>query len=170
MIICEVFYYFHSAKELGTTFANSIFYRRPMVSHKENNMESSRNLKNGLALFVVFVSMLSAVGCSSRDVAVDGQTSVASGAAVKGKITLSFYEIDDDGAQGDEIESFQLDKLGAFTQTINTSADKVRVIALSDDDGNGHCSAGEAWVKKDVEIQDDKITGLALPLTVTTCE
>jgi hypothetical protein len=120
----------------------------------------------GSALVLGFA--LACTGCASREVTVTGETKSA--ATVSGPITLEFFEIpSEEGEEATSISKVTLDKLGAFTQTIEIDGDKVRILALDDTDKNGACAQGELWAQVDAEVKDDKVEGVTLDLKAASC-
>jgi hypothetical protein len=108
------------------------------------------------------------IGCSSaRDVEVTGE--VTAPASVQGKILLDFMEIETDEETAESVHTETLAAPGPFTATAPLEGDKVRIRAVNDTDGNGICSAGEAWAEVDADVTDDKVTDVKLELKVATC-
>jgi hypothetical protein len=125
-------------------------------------------MRNWLTLAMVGVTGAMLIGCSSaRDVEVTGE--VTAPASVQGKILLDFLDLASDSEKPESVHTQTLAAPGAFTATAPLEGDKVRILAVNDTDGNGSCSAGEAWAQVDADVTDDKVTGVKLDLKVTTC-
>lgn len=122
--------------------------------------------------FVTLVGLcgLSAVGCSSaRDVEVNGEVSAVSGTSVEGRILLDFRDVLDAEETPESVHTQTLDALGAFTATAPLEGDKVLIVAINDRDGNGACTAGEAWAQVEAEVTEDKVSGVKLSLSNAAC-
>ena len=63
----------------------------------------------------------------------------------------------------------QLTKLGDFKETVPLEGDRVLIRAIDDRDGNGACSAGEAWGEVQAEISEDKVEAASLTLSTAAC-
>src|SRR5262245_56012130 len=109
-------------------------------------------MKKFLALALVGVSM-GALACSSaRDVGVTGEVSAPASAGVAGQVLLDFLDSVDAAETPESVRTQTLDALGTFRATAPLEGDKVRIRAINDKDGNGACTAGEAWAEVDAEI------------------
>lgn len=131
-------------------------------ARREVNMHSSRASK-----FLALVPIaLWIVGCSSaRDVEVTGEVSAAQ---IKGVLTLEFFEVD--GDQRESVFSTTLSAPGSFAETISVAGDKVIVRAVDDVDGDGACSAGEAWAEAEAMIdENDEVEPVQLALASGPC-
>jgi hypothetical protein len=115
------------------------------------------------------VAALGLAGCAAdREVEVTG--SVTSAESVSAPITLDFLDVVEGEDAPTSVLTAKLDALGAFTQTVSVSGDKVRVRAVVDNDGDGVCSAGELWAEADATIKDDDtVDPVALALGHTPC-
>lgn len=110
-------------------------------------------------------------GCSnSRDVEVTGEVSAASGVATNGKIVLDFLDVIDENETPKSVHSLTLDAPGPFTATAPLAGDEVIVRAIADGDGNGACSAGEAWGEVAAQVSDDDtVADVKITLAPATC-
>jgi hypothetical protein len=114
---------------------------------------------------------LSAFACSSaRDVEVNGEVSAASGSSVQGEIVVEFYDI---AGEGEELEltnihSLTLAEVGSFKETVPVEGDRLLIRAIADTDGDGACSANEAWAESEVAIDGDTAT-VSLALSAKAC-
>ena len=105
---------------------------------------------------------------SSRDVEVEGQVSQAADVASEGKIVMSFYDVVSED-EVSKVGDFELASPGAFKKTLSLEGETVRIIAVRDVNGDGACSAGEAWASLDAKIEDDQVSGAELRLTNAPC-
>lgn len=121
----------------------------------------------GLAAGAVLVASLLA-GCGSgRDVEVKGEVTSPS-SALQGKLHVDFIDVMDD--EQEIVHSVELDELGAFSETVSLEGDRTIVRAIDDADGDGACTAGEAWAQAEAEIGDDDTAGpVTLALTTASC-
>jgi hypothetical protein len=113
-----------------------------------------------------------AVGCSSaRDVEVSGKVTAPSSLAVGDKVVIDFIDVVGAGADAKQsvAHTTQLASLGDFKETVALEGDQVLIRAIDDRDGNGACSAGEAWGETRAEIQDGKAAATSLLLGTTAC-
>ncbi|HTQ03633.1 MAG TPA: hypothetical protein VMI54_07240 [Polyangiaceae bacterium] len=124
-----------------------------------------------LSCQMVVLSLLAAVGCSGgRDVDVSGDVSAAPAVLVTGPIKLNFLDVVNDTDPPKSAATTTLDELGPFEQKVSVSGDTVRVFALIDANGDGKCTAGEAWAEADAPVgADDKVAAVALTLAPGTC-
>ena len=65
--------------------------------------------------------------------------------------------------------STELKKLGDFKETVSLEGDKLIVRAIDDRDGDGKCTAGEAWGETEADISEDKVEAISLALTSAAC-
>ncbi len=110
-------------------------------------------------------------GCGAgRDVEVTGNVSAAATVQVQGPILLEFLDVLADGQTPTVTHTMKLDALGAFTEKVPLEGKQVIVRAINDTDGNGACSAGEAWVEAKADISgDDKVGPVSLALVSAEC-
>jgi hypothetical protein len=123
-----------------------------------------------LGLIVVGGSSLAIACSSSRDVEVSG--SVASAASVQSEILLQFFDLTGKPEQLErsEVHSATLAAPGAFKETISVEGDSIAVRAIADANGDGACSAGEAWAEVEAPISGaDRVEDLALSLAFAPC-
>lgn len=118
-----------------------------------------------LAALVSLAASSLLAGCSdSREVEAKGEVQAPTGVSAKA-VLVEFYDLPkEQGGEEKKVDSITLDAPGAFSQKIDVSGDKIRVFALADLDGDGKCSAGEAWTSAEVRINDDDTLE---PLTLT---
>lgn len=125
------------------------------------------------ALGWVVVTMVGAltVGCnSSREVELTGEVTAASGTSVSGKILVDFRDVLSEEEEPKSVTTTTLDGPGAFTHKGEFEGDEILVRAINDKDGNGACSAGEAWAEAKAAIgDDDKVAPVKLALVNTAC-
>ena len=110
-------------------------------------------------------------GCGAgRDVEVTGNVSAAATVRVQGPILLEFLDVLADGQTPTVTHTVKLDAIGAFTEKVPLEGKQVIVRAINDTDGNGACSAGEAWVETKADISgDDKVGPVSLALVSAEC-
>ena len=110
------------------------------------------------------------VACGSgREVEVTGEVSAPASAQVQGEITIDFLEVVDDDAP-ESIHTAKLATLGAFSEKVSVEGSSLLIRAINDKDGNGVCSAGEAWAEQEVPIKDDDtVDAVSLALGTTAC-
>jgi hypothetical protein len=125
------------------------------------------------ALGWVVVTMVGAltVGCSSsREVELTGEVTAASGTPVSGKILVDFRDVVSEEDEPKSVTTTTIDGPGAFTHKGEFEGDEILVRAINDKDGNGACSAGEAWAETKAAIgDDDKVAPVKLALVNTAC-
>lgn len=115
---------------------------------------------------------LAAVGCSSgRDVEVSGKIGAPSSVTTGNKLAVDFIDV---VGEGDALEksvahSMEMEALGDFKETVALEGNKVIVRAIDDRDGDGKCTAGEAWGEQEAEVVDDKVEAVALTLGTAAC-
>lgn len=115
---------------------------------------------------------LNALACSSgRDVEVSGKVSAPSSLMVGDKLVVDFMDVT---GEGDERElalagSTELEALGDFQETVSLEGDKVLVRVIDDRDGDGKCTAGEAWGETEASIEGDKVEAVSLVLGAAAC-
>jgi hypothetical protein len=111
-------------------------------------------------------------GCSSaRDVEVSGKVTAPSTLTVGDKVVIDFIDVVGAGADAKQsvAHTTQLAALGDFKETVPLEGDQVLIRAIDDRDGNGACSAGEAWAETHAEINDGKAVATSLMLSTTAC-
>lgn len=112
------------------------------------------------------------VGCSSaRDVEVSGKVSAPSSLTVGDKVVVDFIDVVGEGSEEERTVAHvsQLSKLGEFKETVPLEGDRVLIRAIDDRDGNGECSAGEAWGEVQAEISENKVEAASLTLSTAAC-
>lgn len=129
-------------------------------------------MKTSTLAMISLCTMALAAGCSSaRDVEITGE--VSSAQSVAGPITLSFYEVADEGGEAAErllVSTSEIAELGAFSETVEVAEDTVVVVALADADGDGSCTDGELWAEAEAQVNDDDtVEPLALDLAASPC-
>jgi len=141
---------------------------RPRSERPTEDLLSYRN--RALAGIVFLAVGLS--GCSSaRDVEVSGKVTAPSTLMVGDKVVIDFIDVVGAGADAQEsvAHTTQLARLGDFKETVPLQGDQVLIRAIDDRDGNGACSAGEAWGETHAEIRDGKAVATSLILGATAC-
>jgi hypothetical protein len=129
-----------------------------------------RHMKLVASMFAA-ASLCSLTGCSSsRNVEVSGEVSAA--LAGDSKILLEFFDLtgEGDSLERSSVHTAELPAAGPFKETISVEGDKIAVRAIADADGDGKCSAGEAWAEQQAEISaDDKVEPVTLQLARLAC-
>lgn len=114
-----------------------------------------------------------AVACSSgREVEVTGEVAAPSSVTLSGPIRVEFIDLldDSDSAENEVVHSVELSAPGAFAEKVSLEGEKVLIRAINDADGNGACSAGEAWAEVEAEIaDDDTVTPVTVTLASAAC-
>jgi hypothetical protein len=113
-----------------------------------------------------------AVGCSSgRDVEVSGKVTAPSSVTVGDKLLVEFVDVVGEGEEQEQTvaHSTELTALGDFKETVSLEGDKLIVRAIDDRDGDGKCSAGEAWGETEADVSADKVEAIALSLSTAAC-
>lgn len=115
---------------------------------------------------------LVAAGCSSgRDVEVSGKISAPSSVTTGDKLVVEFIDV---VGEGDALErsvahSLEMDAPGDFTETVALEGNKLIVRAIDDRDGDGKCTAGEAWGETEADVVEDKVEAVTLTLGAAAC-
>jgi hypothetical protein len=112
------------------------------------------------------------VGCSSaRDVEVSGKVSAPSSLTVGDKVVIDFIDVVGVGVDEKRTvaHTTELANLGDFKETVPLEGDQVLIRAIDDRDGNGACSAGEAWGEVQAAISADKVEAASLTLSTAAC-
>jgi hypothetical protein len=115
---------------------------------------------------------LNALACSSgRDVEVSGKVSAPSSLMVGDRLVVDFMDVTGEGEERETsvAHSAELKTLGDFKETVSLEGDTVLVRAIDDRDGDGKCSAGEAWGEAEASIADDKVEAISLTLASAAC-
>jgi hypothetical protein len=117
-----------------------------------------------LSKYIPLVTVLSAgalaLGCSaSRDVEVTGQ---AGSGVSQADIVLEFFDVV--GGERTNVLSSKAAADGSFTETVALEGDELLVRAVADSNGDGTCSAGEAWGEALVQVGETASVG---PLSIT---
>jgi hypothetical protein len=128
-------------------------------------------MKTILKLAVVCVFGASAVACaSSREVEVTGEVAAPAGVSVQGAILVDFLDIVDEEEAPKSVVTATLSAPGPFTQKGDFEGDKILVRAINDKNGDGACSAGEAWAETEAPIgDDDSVEPVKLTLGTSAC-
>jgi hypothetical protein len=97
-----------------------------------------------------------AVACSGeREIEVTGEVKAPTGSSIQA-VTLEFYDLPkEEGGEEKKVDTLKLDKPGEFSKKVSVAGEKIRIFALTDANGDGKCSAGEAWATVEVSIKDD---------------
>jgi hypothetical protein len=112
------------------------------------------------------------VGCSSaRDVEVSGKVTAPSSLAVGDKLVIDFIDVVGVGADAEQsvAHTTKLASLGDFKETVPLEGDQVLIRAIDDRDGDGACTAGEAWGETQAEVSDGKAAATSVMLGMTAC-
>ena len=115
---------------------------------------------------------LNALACSSgRDVEVSGTVTAASGLTLGDKLVIDFLEVEGEGEDRTTslAQSSALAQTGDFKETVSIAGDKVLVRVIDDRNGDGTCSANEAWGEAEATIADDKAEALSIKLSAAAC-
>lgn len=115
------------------------------------------------------VALLICVGCgASREVAIKGEVA-SSTSQVEGPIAVQIFDLADE-AKPSLAHSIKLEKLAAFDAKASVDGDRVLIRAIHDRDGNGACSAGEAWAEARADVkEDDTVDAVNLDLKLVDC-
>lgn len=115
----------------------------------------------------------STLACSSaRDVEVSGKVTAPSTLGVQGDVLVEFLDVTGEGAaiEKEVAHSVKLESLGDFEETVSLAGDKLIVRAINDRDGDGKCSAGEAWGEVEAAISaEDEVEPVTLSLAGAVC-
>jgi hypothetical protein len=65
--------------------------------------------------------------------------------------------------------SMELSAPREFSETVALEGEKVMVRAIDDRNGDGKCSAGEAWGETEAAIVEDKVEAVTLLLGTAAC-
>jgi hypothetical protein len=115
------------------------------------------------------VAFLMCVGCgASREVAIQGEVASSASAQLEGPIAVQFFDLLEP-TKPLLVHSIKLEKLAAFDAKASLEGDQVLVRAINDRDGNGACSAGEAWAEARAVVKDDTAEAVNLDLKVVDC-
>jgi hypothetical protein len=82
---------------------------------------------------------------------------------------VEFYDVLDEETP-ERVHAITLDTPSAFSEKVALEGDTVLIRAINDRDGNGACSAGEAWAEVRAPIKDDDtIDPVTLELGAQAC-
>ena len=129
------------------------------------------NYRKSLLVGVVGCT-LCALGCSSgRDVEVSGQVTAPSTLSVGDKVVIDFIDVVGEGTDAKQslAGSTELKMLGDFKETVSLEGDQVLIRAIDDRDGDGKCTAGEAWGESHAPVTQDKAAATMLTLGTAAC-
>jgi hypothetical protein len=115
---------------------------------------------------------LCAVGCSSgRDVEVSGKLTAPSTLSVGDKLVIDFIDVVGEGMDAKQslASTTELKTLGDFKETVSLEGDEVLIRAIDDRDGDGKCTAGEAWGETHAPVTQDKAAAPMLTLGTAAC-
>ena len=115
---------------------------------------------------------LGLLGCSSaRDVEVSGKVTAPSSLAVGDKVVIDFIDVVGEGPDAEEnvAHTTHLKLLGDFKETVALEGDRVLIRAIDDRNGDGVCSAGEAWGQVQAPVDQDKVEAASLVLGMADC-
>ena len=115
---------------------------------------------------------LGLLGCSSaRDVEVSGRVAAPSNLAVGDKVVIDFIDVVGEGpdAQENIAHTTDLKLLGDFKETVALEVDRVLIRAIDDRNGDGVCSACEAWGLVQAAVDQDKVEAASLILGTAAC-
>jgi hypothetical protein len=113
-----------------------------------------------------------AAGCSSaRDVEVSGKVTAPASLTVGDKVVIDFIDVVGEGADQKQTvaSSAELKALGDFKQTVPLEGNQVLIRAIDDRNGDGKCTAGEAWGELMAEVKEDKAEASSLVLGTAAC-
>lgn len=132
-------------------------------------MKSVASTRGGVCAVLAVLS-LATMGCSSgRDVEVTGQVNAPASLTLDAKIHVDFVDVSADGEE-EVAHTISLDAPGSFAETVSLEGDRVLVRAILDKDGDGACSAGEAWASAEAAIaEDDTVEPVSLTLDTKAC-
>jgi hypothetical protein len=115
---------------------------------------------------------LGLLGCSSaRDVEVSGKVTAPSSLTVGDQVVIDFIDVVGEGPDAEEnvAHTTQLKLLGDFKETVALEGDRVLIRAIDDRNGDGACSAGEAWGQVQAAVEQDKVEAATLMLGTAAC-
>jgi hypothetical protein len=115
---------------------------------------------------------LGLLGCSSaRDVEVSGKVTAPSNLAVGDQVVIDFIDVVGEGPDAEEnvAHTTQLKLLGDFKETVALEGDRVLIRAIDDRNGDGACSAGEAWGQVQAAVEQNKVEAASLALGTAAC-
>jgi len=115
---------------------------------------------------------LALAGCgSARDVEVSGKVTAPSSLAVGDKLVIEFIDVVGAGLDAEQnvAHTTQLASPGDFKETVPLEGDQLLIRAIDDRDGDGACSAGEAWGETRAPVKDGKVADASLLLGTTAC-
>ena len=128
-------------------------------------------MKTMLKTMAVCLLGASVVACSSsREVEVTGEVTAPSSVSLQGGILVDFLDIVDEEEAPKSVATANLNAPGPFTQKGDFEGDKILVRAINDKNGDGACSAGEAWAEAEAPIaDDDTVAPVKLTLGTAAC-
>lgn len=129
------------------------------------------NYRNLVVVGVVCAG-LAVVGCSSaRDVEVSGKVTAPSTVAVGDKLVVEFIDVVGEGTDTKQslAHTAELKAPGDFKETVPLEGNEVVIRAIDDRNGDGKCSAGEAWGEARAKVADDKVEPVSLVLGTAAC-
>jgi hypothetical protein len=87
------------------------------------------------------------------------------------KMVVDFIDVVGDGADAKQSLALksELKAPGDFKETVSLEGDHVLVRAIDDRNGDGECSAGEAWGETQAAVTQDKVEPVSLTLTTAAC-
>lgn len=107
---------------------------------------------------------------SGREVEVTGEVSAPATAQIEGEIVIEFRDVIDENEKAEVVHTAKIDTLGAFSEKVSLEGSSVLVRAIADENGDGACSAGEAWGEKTAAIAgDDTVEPVAISLASAAC-
>ena len=130
-------------------------------------MNHGKSVVVGLMCFA-----FAAAGCSAeRDVEVSGKVTAPSSLTVGDKVVIDFIDVVGEGTDAKQTvaHTAQLQALGDFKETVPLEGDQVLIRAIDDRDGDGKCTAGEAWGETHAPVAQDKTEPVTLMLGMAAC-
>jgi hypothetical protein len=130
-------------------------------------------MKYGKSVWVGLAFLgLAALGCSAeRDVEVSGKVTAPSTVTVGDKMVIDFIDVVGEGTDAKKTiaHTAALSTLGEFKETVPLEGDQVLVRVIDDRDGDGKCTAGEAWGETYAAVANDKAQATTLMLGTIAC-
>jgi hypothetical protein len=132
-------------------------------------MKSMALTRGGVCVVIAMASLATAACSSGREVEVTGAVSAPASLTLDAKIHVDFVDVIADGEE-EVAHTISLDAPGSFSEKVSLEGDTVVVRAILDKNGDGACSAGEAWASAEAAIaEDDTVEPVSLTLEMKAC-
>jgi hypothetical protein len=130
------------------------------------------NYRNLLVVVGGVCPVLALVGCSSaRDVEVSGKVTAPSTVMVGDKLVVEFIDVVGEGSDTKQslAHTAELKAPGDFKETVPLEGNEVVIRAIDDRNGDGKCTAGEAWGEARAKVAEDKVEPVSVALGTAAC-